>query len=53
MSNFERVARMTIVNLQQDNKRLKSQIDSGDFQPGYVSNCKQYIASNRIFEKRS
>ena len=42
MSNFDTVARMTIADLEEDNRRLKSQIDSGAFQPGYVANCKNY-----------
>lgn len=55
MSNFDTVARMTIANIEEDNRRLKSQIDSGAFQPGYVANCKNYIASNyrRITELKS
>lgn len=48
MSNFDRVAKMTISNLQQDNRRLEAQIDSGNYQPGYVQNCKNYIASNQL-----
>lgn len=47
MSNFSRIAQMTIFNLQQDNRRLKAQIDSGNYQPGYVQNCKNFIASNQ------
>ena len=47
MSNFSRIAKMTISILQQDNRRLKAQIDSGNYQPGYVQNCKNYIASNQ------